>query len=215
VTVNLSNNYDKVKKVLLENPLSLMGDDKNAVLQRMVKKSRAKKILEIGTFAAGTAYRLAKANPHAEVVSIDVNNFEVMFSNTKNNPILQMMQTKYGHLSIGVEDILEVQKIYENECNNLTLQQATVTDIDVSDFDFVLIDGDHSTKGCALDLETIVQNNNKCNIVVDDCYFVQIHKLLEPFAKRNNMKLKFVYRDIKKNQPPKFRKDGLAYLRRK
>ena len=215
MTVNLSNNYDKVKKVLLENPLSLMGEDKNAVLQRMVKKSRAKKILEIGTFAAGTAYRLAKANPHAEVVSIDVNDFESMFSNGNNSPILKMMQTKYGCISFGVEDILKVQKIYEKECENLTLQQATVTDIDVSDFDFVLIDGDHSTQGCALDLETIVQNNNKCNIVVDDCYFTQIYKLLEPFAKRNNMKLKFVYTDIKKNQPPEFRKDGLAYLRRR
>ena len=215
MTVNLSNNYDKVKKVLLENPLSLMGEDKNAVLQRMVKKSRPKKILEIGTFAAGTAYRLAKANPHAEVVSIDVNDFESSFSKGDHSPILRMMQTKYGHLNIGVEDILKVQKIYESECDNLTLRQATVTDIDVSDFDFVLVDGDHSTEGCSLDLETIVQNNNKCNIVVDDCYLKQIHKLLEPFAKRNNMKLKFVYTDIKKNQPPEFRKDGLAYLRRR
>lgn len=215
MTVNLSNNYDKVKRDLLENPLSLMGEDKNAVLQRMVKKSRAKKILEIGTFAAGTAYRLAKANPHAEVVSIDINNFKSIFSNGSNNPIIRMIETKYSHINFGVEDILKVQKIYESECDNLTLRQATVTDIDVSDFDFILVDGDHSTQGCSLDLETIVQNNNKCNIVVDDCYLKQIHKLLEPFAKRNNMKLKFVYTDIKKNQPPQFRKDGLAYLRRR
>lgn len=215
MTFTLSNHYNVVKKALLERPLSLMSEDKNAVLQRMAKKSRPKKILEIGTFAAGTAYRLAKANPQAEVVSIDVNDFEFMFADGKNKIIFRMMQTIYGHISIGVEDILKVQKIYENACENLTLRNATVTDIDVSDFDFVLVDGDHSSQGCLLDLETIVANNDKCNIVVDDCYFNQINILLEPFAQRNNMKLKYVYTDIKKRQPPAFKKDGLAYLRRR
>ena len=76
-TLDKNSNY--ITKILLKEPLSLLFDKINPIIKHC-QNNHVKNILEIGTFAGGTAYKIAQTNPTATVTSIDINKFKDFFS---------------------------------------------------------------------------------------------------------------------------------------
>ena len=187
----LDKNLSFVTNVLLEEPLSLLFDKISPIINYCQNKN-VKNILEIGTFAGGTAYKLAKENPNAFVTSIDINNFDKFFAIDNNKHIKKKILNYYNKHNVELfpTDLEIIQQIYNNSLPNLNFIQTTVTKINVEEFDVAIIDGNHTIVGLLIDLKTIYKKNKNCVMFIDDCSYDHITKTLEIFAKKHNYNLK-------------------------
>jgi len=187
----LDKNLSFVTNVLLQEPLSLLFDKISPIIN-YCKNNNVKNILEIGTFAGGTAYKIAQTNPTATVTSIDINKFKDFFSLHENNHIKEKILNYYKKYNIELfpTDLEIIQQIYNNSLPNLNFIQTTVTKINVEHFDVAIIDGNHTIVGLLIDLKTIYKKNKNCVLFIDDCSYGHITKILEIFAKKYNYNLK-------------------------
>lgn len=183
----LNNNPDYITKILLKEPLSLLFDKINPIIKHC-QNNNVKNILEIGTFAGGTAYKIAQKNPTASVVSIDINKFKDFFTYHENTHIKEKILNYYKKYNIEIypQDIETIQQIYDATLPNLKFIQADISKINVERFDVAIIDGDHTIDGLEIDLKTIYNKNKNCVMFIDDSSYNHITKTLEIFAQEHN-----------------------------
>jgi precorrin-6B methylase 2 len=188
------NELDKpfIEEILINKPLSLLGGFKLKYITDTINKHNLNKILEVGTFAGGTTYLLAKQFPNKSITTVDINNFEVYFTKFDHNKHLEMIQSWYPNINIQVNSIVKMQQLYKNNCENLTLFEGNWHTMDISTFDAILIDGDHSIDALLADLKYAHANMKKPGIIiVDDCEFSLIRECTQEFCTANNLSFSF------------------------
>jgi predicted O-methyltransferase YrrM len=175
-----------------ERPLSLMVYPKLKFIVDYIDKFNVSNILEIGTFAAGTTYFIASSFPEKPITTVDINKFESYFSTGVHAEHLKEIQKSYPTINIQADSFVKIQQIYKNECPNITLVEGDWRSLDISSFDLIIIDGDHSEKAVLADL-TYAYDNIKLPgiIMVDDCLFQSIKDVVVNFCKEHNLEVSF------------------------
>lgn len=188
------NPYDvsEIEKIFLEKPLTLMRPHKIQYIIETIKKFKVNNILEVGTFAAGTSYILSKELPDVSVTSIDVNKFEEYFTMFDHHLHLQMIQEWYPQVDIDPSSIVKIQQIYNKAQTNLKLLEGDWHQIDISNFDCIIIDGDHDSQQVTLDLQNAnAKMKTPGIIIVDDCLYEGIKTSAQNFCISNNLSFSF------------------------
>ena len=188
---------DRIRKFLIDKPVSFLKDDKLNFIIFMINQHGLTNILEVGTFAGGTAYLLSKEFPDSQITTIDLNNFEEYFQKWDHrDKILTSIQQGYPEINIQVDNIVRIQNIYKSLSPNANFLSGDLKSIDISNFDAIIIDGDHSTSVLLSDLDYCYNNMKPGFIFVDDCVHHHIRQACEDFCSRNNIEYKFeVYCD--------------------
>lgn len=183
---------DQIKKFLIEKPLSLLNGDKLNFIIFMIKQQGLTNILEVGTFAGGTAYLLAKEFNNSQITTIDLNNFEEYFQQYDHrDKILKSLQQQYPEINIQEDSIVCIQEIYKSLSPNAEFLTGDVTSVNVSNCDAIIIDGDHNINGLQSDLDYCYTNMTSGLIFVDDCVHAHIKKTCVDFCVRNNIEYSF------------------------
>jgi len=181
-------------KMLLDDPVSLL-DTKIEVIIDLCKKHQVKNLLEIGSFAGGSAYKIAKELNNVKITSIDINEFDSYFSEPGNAHILEMLHKRYKPNIIYPDTMLKIQDLYNKSISNLTIKQSELYDLDITPFDLIIVDGDHRDHIVEQELEFIFNNKNKCIIVIDDIGYppFSIKKAIENFCSKYNLEVNYTY----------------------
>ena len=140
------NDYDKnqIEKILIENPLSFLKGIKLNKIFDLIKQHQSEEILEVGTFAGGTAYLLQKEFPNINITTLDINQFHEYFKYPNHKIILNSLKNAYPYLDINENSILKIQNIYKNLEPKINFLEDTLTNIDIKKFDFFIIDDNHN-----------------------------------------------------------------------
>jgi predicted O-methyltransferase YrrM len=180
----------EVEKIFINDPLSLMPREAKEFIVDYVEKHNLNNILEIGTFAAGTAYQLAKALPHKTITTVDINEFERYFTVLDHAEHLKHNQKRYPNVNLQPDSIKKIQQIYKKNCHNLNLIEGDWHLIDVSSFDCILIDGDHTDDAVLSDLQYAFKNMKiPGTILIDDFVFPTIREVTTQFCNEHNLEL--------------------------
>jgi len=189
---------DRIRKFLIDKPLSFLNGDKLKFIIFMVGKYGLQNILEVGTFAGGTTYLLSKEFPNSQITTIDLNNFEEYFQKPDHARILTSIQQGYPEINMQVDSVVRVQEIYKSLSPNASFLTGDLKSMDISRCDAIIIDGDHSVHGLLSDLEYCYANMKPGFIFVDDCVHAHITQTCKDFCSQNNIEYTFeVYCDYK------------------
>jgi hypothetical protein len=162
----------------------------------MIKQHGLHNIFEVGTFAGGTTYLLSKEFPNSQITTIDLNNFEEYFQQYGQERILKFIQQRYPEINIQVDSVIHIQEIYKSLSPNAKFITGDLKLVDISNFDAIIVDGDHTEHGLLSHLDYCYTNMKAGLIFVDDCVHEHIKRACEEFCFRNNIKYTFeVYCD--------------------
>jgi len=181
-------------KMLLDDPVSLL-DTKIDVIIDLCKKHQVTNLLEIGSFAGGSAYKIAKALSNVKITSIDINEFDGYFNDPGNVHILEMLYERYKPNIIYPDTMLEIQDLYNKSISNLKIKQCELYHLDITPFDLIIVDGDHRDYIVEQELEFIFNNKNECIIIIDDIGYppFSIKKSVENFCSKYNLEVNYTY----------------------
>jgi len=182
---------DLIKEILVDKPLSMLNGDKLNFIIFIIKKYELLHILEVGTFAGGTTYLLSKEFPNSQITTIDLNNFEEYFQQYDQEKILKFVQQEYPDINMQIDSIVRVQEIYKSLSPNAQFLTGDLKSMDVSTYDAIIIDGDHTEHGLLLDLEYCYTNMQPGFIFVDDCVHSHIKKACIDFCFRKSIEYSF------------------------
>lgn len=181
--------WEALSKKLIEYPFALMGDKLDIVIEHC-KEYNIKNLLEVGTFCGGSAYVLGKNLPDTAITSIDTNTFEEFFSTSENDNVKEFFPSYFEDLTW--HHLPELQKFYGSQCANVRLATNTLRNIDISNFDAIILDGDHHQHELEQDLNYVIANRKTRLIFVDDCSHFHIWKTVRTTTARHR-KLKLIY----------------------
>lgn len=181
-----------LQSLLLDNPLTLMQDKCDTIID-FCKKEKVKNLLEVGSFAGGSAYLLAKNLPETNVLSIDINKFDEYFNKNENSNVEKILARYYKEYKLKPQDLLPMQEFYKNQLTNLDIKTATIQTLDIEKFDAIIVDGDHTKEGIRDDLEYIYKNNQDCITFIDDVDHLHILKEVKEVVKDYNLILEWPY----------------------
>jgi hypothetical protein len=183
---------DRIRKFLIDKPLSFLNGDKLNFIIFMIRQHGLQNIFEVGTFAGGTAYLLAKEFPNSQITTIDLNNFEEYFQQWDHrDKILTSLQQGYPEINMQVDSIACIQNIYKSLSPNASFLTGDLKLVDISNCDAIIIDGDHTEHGLLSDLDYCYTNMKPGLIFVDDCVHEHIKRACEDFCSRNSIECKF------------------------
>jgi hypothetical protein len=182
---------DRIREILINKPLSFLNGDKLNFIIFMIKQHGLHNIFEVGTFAGGTTYLLSKEFPNSQITTIDVNNFEEYFQQYGQEWILTSIQQGYPEINMQIDSVVCVQEIYKSLSPNAKFLTGNLKLVDISNFDAIIIDGDHTEHGLLSDLDYCYTNMKAGLIFVDDCVHTHIKRACEDFCSRNNIEYKF------------------------
>ena len=182
---------DRIRKFLIDKPLSFLNGDKLKFIIFMVRKYGLQNILEVGTFAGGTTYLLSKEFPNSQITTIDLNNFEAYFQKPDHARILTSIQQGYPEINMQIDSVVRVQEIYKSLSTNARFLTGDLKSVDISNCDAIIIDGDHSISGLLSDLNYCYSNMQPGFIFVDDCVHAHITQACEDFCSQNNIEYTF------------------------
>ena len=183
---------DRIRKFLIDKPLSFLNGNKLNFIIFMINQHELTNILEVGTFAGGTAYLLAKEFPDSQITTIDLNNFEEYFQQYDHrDKILTSIQQGYPEINMQVDSVVRIQNIYKSLSPNARFLTGDLKSIDISNYDAIIIDGDHTEQGLLSDLEYCYTNMKSGLIFVDDCVHDHIKQGCVDFCFHNNIEYKF------------------------
>ena len=187
-----SDSQDRITEFLIEKPLSFLNGDKLNFIIFMIRQHGLQNIFEIGTFAGGTTYLLSKEFPNSQITTIDLNNFEEYFQQWDHREkILTSIQQGYPEIDMQEDSIIRVQEIYKSLSPNARFLTGDFKSVDISNYDAIIIDGDHTEQGLLSDLNYCYTNMKPGLIFVDDCAIAHIKQTCEDFCSRNNIEYKF------------------------
>jgi hypothetical protein len=179
----------EVMEILTSRPMSLMPMDKLQPIIKIIEEYQLDQVLEIGTFAGGTTYLLAKAFPNKSITTVDPSNFEEYFTEHEHPDHLIYLQSKYPEFNLEPASFRHIQQLYKKECNNITLLTDTIYNVDISQMDCIIVDGDHKTEVLKTDLEYCYANMKPGIIFVDDFMYQHINEGSKKFAEEHNLEL--------------------------
>jgi hypothetical protein len=182
---------DRIRKFLIDKPLSFLNGDKLNFIIFMIKKYGLHNILEVGTFAGGTTYLLSKEFPNSQITTIDINEFEEYFQQYDHERILKSIQQDYPEIDMQVDSVVRIQNIYKSLSPNAKFLTGDLKSVDVSKCDAIIIDGDHTEQGLLSDLTYCYTNMKPGLIFVDDCVHEHIKRACENFCSQNSIECKF------------------------
>jgi hypothetical protein len=187
----------EVIEILTSRPMSLMPMNKLTPIIKAINEYKLTQILEIGTFAGGTTYILAKEFPSNSITTVDPSNFEEYFAMKGLSDHLMHLRSKYPELMLEPASFRHIQKLYKKECDNITLITDVVHNVDISQMSCIILDGSHKDEVLKTDLEYCYANMKPGIIFVDDCMYEHINKCANRFAKEHHLEL--VYFNIEHN----------------
>lgn len=187
----------EVIEILTSRPLSLMPMNKLKFIIQAINDYKFTQVLEIGTFAGGTAYILAKTFKNNTITTVDPSNFEEYFTKQNHITHLKILQSKFPELLLEPASFRHIQKLYKKKCDNITLITDVVYNVDISQMSCIIVDGGHKVEDIKKDLAYCLENMKPGIIFVDDCMYQHINQCVNTFAKKYNCEL--VYFDIERN----------------
>ena len=136
---------------IISKPVTLMPGPKIDYLIKFIDRYKPKKILEVGSFAGGTAFTLAKKFPYSDIISIDNHHFILQIQNT-DHVLLKWVEELYK-VKLTFDIINKIHPIYERHANNLKFKSCVIYDLDLKkeNFDFLKLNytefyGDNGTQ---------------------------------------------------------------------
>ena len=133
----------EVIEILTSRPLSLMPMNKLTHIIKAINDYKLTQVLEIGTFAGGTTYILAKALPSKSITTVDPSNFEEYFTKNDHLNHLMVLRSRYPELTLEPASFRHIQKLYKKQCDNITLITDVVHNVDISQMSCIILDGSH------------------------------------------------------------------------
>lgn len=182
--------WTKLTEKLIEEPFTLLHD-KLEIIVKICVDNNVKDLLEVGSFAGGGAYVLGKSLPNTTIKSIDLNDFAKFFHTTENNNILRCIKNYFPDLRPG--HLHKIQSFYNSQLPNITIETGILRKLDISNYDAIILDGDHRADGLLRDLKYVLKNNNKCIIFVDDTSHQHIKTVVDSICNKNFKRLKLQY----------------------
>lgn len=179
----------EVTDILINRPMSLMTINKLTHIINIVKNFKLNQILEVGTFAGGSTYLLAKELPTKIIKTIDTNNFNEYFELYDHRDHLKWLQNQYPELYLKPSSIKDIQSIYKNQYPNIKMITGELYNLDISQTDCIILDGDHNQDVLAKDLEFCYNYMKPGIIFVDDCSYSSINQQCHKFCKKNNLNI--------------------------
>ena len=180
----------KLKEKLIEEPFALL-QDKLDIIINVCEKHDVKELLEVGSFAGGSAYVLGKSLPNTTIKSIDINDFVKFFWNSENDNILRYVKNYF--LDLRPIHIHSIQRFYNDQLPNISFETGILRNLDISNYDAIILDGDHRSNGLLRDLKYVLKNNNKCIIFVDDTSHKHIKDTVESLCNKKFKHVKLQY----------------------
>ena len=177
--------WEKLTIRLLEEPFALL-QDKLDIIIRVCIENDVRDLLEVGTFAGGSTYILGKSLPNTHILSIDINDFYTFFGNEQNNNVRKCIDNYFEHLKF--KHLPQIQRFYNNQLTNIDMQSGILRKLDISKYDAIILDGDHTEEGLKRDIKYVLKNNSKCIIFVDDTDHKHIRNQVDKL--RSNEKYK-------------------------
>ena len=182
---------DRIRELLIDKPLSFLNGNKLNFIIFMIRKHGLQNILEVGTFAGGTTYLLSKEFPNSQITTIDINNFEEYFQQYGQERILTSIQQGYPEINMQADSVVRIQEIYKSLSPNARFLTGNLKSIDVSNYDTIIIDGDHTEHGLLSDLDYCYTNMKSGLIFVDDCVHSHIKNACKDFCYCNSIEYSF------------------------
>jgi predicted O-methyltransferase YrrM len=175
---------------IISKPVTLMPGPKIEYLIKFIDRYKPKKILEVGSFAGGTTFTLAKKFPDSDIISIDNHHFILQIQNTDER-ILKWVEEQYK-IKLTFDIIKKIHIIYERHVNNLKFKTCVIYDLDLKkeNFDFIIYDGDHSIEETYKSLKYLYENIQEGIILVDDCVYPHINEVVDQVIKEYNAEFK-------------------------
>jgi hypothetical protein len=187
---------EEIKKIFIDKPLSLLAGNKLNFIISTIRNENLKNILEIGTFAGGTTYLLSKEFSNSQITTIDLNNFKEYFYQYDHQKIIKSIKEGYFEIDINEDNFYKIQEIYKELSPNATFLTGNLKSLDMSTYDAIIIDGDHTIRGLLSDLEYCFSNMKSGIIFVDDCVHAHIKECCINFCQQKNIDCDFnVYCD--------------------
>jgi hypothetical protein len=187
---------DSIKEIFKQRPLSLLGANKLDHIIFIIREFALENILEIGTFAGGTAYLLAAKFPHTRVTTVDINNFPEYFKQYDQIKILHSLQAVYPEIPIDEHSVDLIQNVYKSLSPNAEFTTVDIQSINIFDYQAIIIDGDHTEQGLMSDLSYCYHGMKSGVVFVDDCVHPHIRACCEQFCIDNDASYEFaVYCD--------------------
>ena len=177
------NNRQEIKEKILSNPMSCCYPwCVNWMLQKVKELTPGSKVLELGTFVAGTTRAIALANPDIIVHSIDLHNF----LDYEHDSLFNDLKSRY-ELDFSTYDLFEVQRIHIEDCSNVHLHIGRNL-IDVEGSALAFIDANHGEEAVLEDLYYAWNNVvDGAYIFGDDVDFPGVYNALIRFSKEKDI----------------------------
>jgi hypothetical protein len=183
-------NWDRLTEKLIQEPFTLLHDKLDIII-KVCEENNVKELLEVGTFAGGSAYILGKSLPNASIKSIDINDFAKFFHTGENDNILRCIKNYFPDLR--PRHLHKIQCFYSRQLPNITFQNGILRNLDISYYDAIILDGDHRADGLLRDLKYVLKNNNKCIIFIDDTSHKHIKDTVESICNKKFKHVKLQY----------------------
>lgn len=169
-------------------PISLIPlTDREYVLDEIRKLKNGSRVLEVGTFIAGTTIHLAKARPDIKIYTIDINKWV----NNDIGPgagLAKHLSEKFNIDNIDDDFILNLQRAYAEPYANITLLTGNSLELDIDDLDLVYLDGNHQYEHVLNELHYYYDRLNDNGVIMgDDVNANGVYDALRMFCLEKNL----------------------------
>lgn len=176
---------EEIKKQLILNPFSCTYSWVVSWITREIAKlPPGSNILELGTFIGGTTRLFALANPNVTVHSVDLNQL------TDADHMLSALKESFNLPELTAKDILELQKIQTEDCQNIRLYTGHSRSLDIQNLALSFVDANHDFNEVLKDLEFVWERTLPNGYIYgDDTNEPNVFNAFSIFAKEKDVEL--------------------------
>lgn len=192
--------YIKQKRDAGEVLRGIPRNDLAYLLAEINKLPPNSKILEVGTFAAGTTRSIAMARPDCKVFSVDINKWR------PGDGMLEAAKKFYNLPHVDDDIVKLMQQVHIENLHNVTLLTGRSLEVDMSDIDFLYLDGDHSFETVIRELRYFWKRVKENGVIMgDDVQAQDVHEAVRLFCFENDLEVRYYSKQFKilKNSNPK------------
>jgi hypothetical protein len=169
-------NYIELAKNI--GPISLIPwTDRNYLLNEIRQLKIGAKVLEVGTFIAGTTAYMARERSDIEIFTIDINKWN------PNSHLISHVKSVYGLDEVNDSVVYNIQRATASLYPNIKLLTGESLSLDIDNLDLVYLDGDHHYEIVLQELHYYYDRLNDNGIIMgDDVDAIDVYDALRIFC---------------------------------
>lgn len=185
---------EHIRKKILDNKIvrGIPQNDCDYLITEVKALPPNSKILEVGTFAAGTTRCMALARPDVHVYSVDINTWR------KEDPMLLHTKNFYELEYVNDDVIKLIQQCNIENLPNVTLLTGKSLQTDVGDIDLLYLDGDHSFEAVIRELRYFWPKVKENGVIMgDDANAKDVFEAVRLFGFEKDLEVAFYSKQFK------------------